>query len=173
MRRSLLFVFVGALMLSACADPAPPSAGPDPGVTRLDVYEATVCHLAGQESFDWTEVVIVRGICANAGEPAEHTDCESAFSPDDESALRGRLVDLAPKVRFVDDPTPMFDDDWMQGEPDRIVLWLGPIDEQGDEVHVGGSFGCGGLCGSGTTWVLREKPEGWKVTGSTGGTWIA
>lgn len=174
MRRTLLLPAVVALLLAACADPAPPGAGgPEPDTTRIDVYETMVRHLAGQESADWNEVVIVRGICANAGEPAEHTDCEESFATEDESALLGRLVDLAPTVRFVDDPTPMFDDDWMQGEPDAIVVWLGPIEDEGDEIHVGGSFGCGGLCGSGTTWVLREKADGWKVSGSTGGTWIA
>jgi hypothetical protein len=173
MRRSLLPAVV-LLLLAACADPVPPgTGGPDPATTRLDVYETVVRHLAGQESFAWNEVVIVRSICANAGEPVEHTDCEEGFATQDESALLGRLVDLAPTVRFVDDPTPMFDDGWMQGEPDAIVMWLGPIEEKGDEVRVAGSFGCGGLCGSGTTWVLRERADGWKVTGSVGGVWIA
>jgi hypothetical protein len=173
MRRPLLPAVV-LFLLAACADPMPPGAGgPDADTTRLDVYETVVRHLAGQEPFEWNEVVIVRSICANAGEPAEHTDCTEEFATQDESALLGRLVDLAPTVRFVDDPTPMFDDDWMQGEPAAIVMWLGPIEEKGDEVHVGGSFGCGGLCGSGTTWVLHERAEGWKVTGSVGGTWIA
>ena len=125
-RRSLLPAVV-LLLLAACADPVPPgTGGPDPATTRLDVYETVVRHLAGQESFAWNEVVIVRSICANAGEPVEHTDCEEGFATQDESALLGRLVDLAPTVRFVDDPTPMFDDGWMQGEPDAIVMWLGP-----------------------------------------------
>jgi hypothetical protein len=174
MRRSLILVAVVPLLLAACADPAPPASGAhEPDETRLDVYETMVRHLAGQEPFQWNEVVIVRGICRNAGEPVEHTDCEEEFAPEDESALLERLVDLAPTVRFVDDPTPLFDDDWMQGEPDAIVVWLGPIEDNGAEVLVGGSFGCGGLCGSGTTWVLLERADGWKVTGSTGGTWIA
>jgi hypothetical protein len=175
MRHSLLLAAVGALMLAACADPAAPRGGgaPDPDTTRLDVYETMVRHLAEQEHFTWAEVVIVRGICANAAEPAEHNRCDAEFSANDETALVGRLADLAPTVRFVNDPTPLFDEDWFQGEPERIVLWLGPIQEKADGLHVGGSFGCGGLCGSGSTWVLREHADGWKVTGSTGGTWIA
>jgi len=176
MRRSLLFVgTVILLTLAACADPVVPGSGgnPEPDTTHLDVYETMIRHLAGQESSQWNEVVVVRGICSNAGEPAEHEGCKDEFSADDEAALLSRLTDLAPMVRFVNDPTPLFDDDWFQGEPDRIVLWLGPIQEKADGLHVGGSFGCGGLCGSGSTWVLREKADGWKVTGSTGGTWIA
>jgi hypothetical protein len=176
MRRFLLLAAaVGSLIFAACADPAAPGAGgsPEPDATHLEVYETMVRHLAGQEQIQWSEVVIVRGICANAGEPAEHTGCDEEFSASDEEAMLGRLADLAPTVRFVDDPTPMFDEDWMQGEPDRIVLWLGPIEDKGDEIQVGGSFGCGGLCGSGSTWVLREKADGWKVTGSTGSMWIA
>lgn len=175
MRRSLLLAVVGALILGACADPAAPRGGgaPDPDITRLDVYETMVRHLAGQEHFAWTEVVIVRGICANAGEPAEHNRCDTEFTADDETALLSRLTNLAPTVRFVNDPTRLFDKDWFEGEPDQIVLWLGPIVDRGDELHVGGSFGCGGLCGSGSTWVLREETDGWQVTGSTGGTWIA
>ncbi len=49
----------------------------------------------------------------------------------------------------------------------------GTIVESGDGVEVGGSYGCGGLCGSGTTYVLEEKAGGWEVTGTTGTAWIA
>lgn len=172
MRCALLLAAVGAL-LAACADPVTPSSAPAPDTAHLDVYETMVRHLAGQEPFEWSEVVIVRGICADAGEPTEHTDCDGAFTADEEASLLLRLEGFAPTVRFVDDPTPLFDDDWMQGEPDQIVLWLGPIVEKGGELHVGGSFGCGGLCGSGATYVLREDAAGWKVTGNTGSVWIA
>jgi hypothetical protein len=174
MRRSLLILIAGALTLAACAEPAPTGdGGPDPSVTRLDVYEAMVRHLAAQEDFSWAEVVIVRGICSDASEPADHTGCQETFSQADESALVARLVDLAPTVRFVTDPARLFDKDWFEGGPDRIVVWLGPVVDKGEEVHVGGSFGCGGLCGSGSTWVLRNEEGRWQVTGSTGGTWIA
>lgn len=179
MRRSVLFVGTAMLLaLAACANPAVPGSGgtpgtPEPDTTRLDVYETMIRHLAAQEAFSWNQIVVVRGICANAGSPMEKKGCGETFTAGEEAALIERLADVGSKVRFVEDPTPLFDDDWFQGEPDRIVVWLGPIEDEGGELHVGGSFGCGGLCGSGATWILREQGAGWKVTGSTGSTWIA
>ena len=72
MRRWMMLAVAASLLLATCADPVGPGTGggPEPDTTRLDVYETMVRHLAGQESIRWTEVVIVRGICADASGPA-------------------------------------------------------------------------------------------------------
>jgi hypothetical protein len=63
----------------------------------------------------------------------------------------------------------------MSGPPETLVLRLGTIVDHGAGVEVGGSFGCGGLCGSGSTYLLEEAETGgtWEVIGTTGVTWIA
>ncbi len=97
----------------------------------------------------------------------------TSSAPLEQDELALRLADLGAPITFVEDPTPLYDEEWMTGAPETIVLRLGTIAESGDGVEVGGSFGCGGLCGSGTTYVLEEKDGGWEVTGTTGVTWIA
>ena len=88
------------------------------------------------------------------------------------AALRERLgID---GLRFVDDPTPIYEHEgWLTGRPREIVLRLGPIVERDGEVRVGASYGCGGLCGSGTTYVLERRGRQWKVVGQRGMMWIA
>ena len=76
-------------------------------------------------------------------------------------------------MRFIEDPTPLYDDRWMQGPPRDIVVTLGPIVERGDEVRVGASYGCGGLCGAGSTYVLERRADTWSVVGRRGPMWIA
>jgi hypothetical protein len=150
------------------AVPTPPTAKQPSDTPRPDVYEAVIRHLAGAEPFEWNEVVIVDDICSEAGEATGHTGCVDELASDDQAALVTRLSDLAPTVRFVDRAATQFDVDWVHSEP-RIVLWLGPIEENGDNTRVAASFACGGTCGAGATWVLQATGDGWRVTGSIGG----
>ncbi len=177
MRRSALLA-IFALSLAACADdPAPgPVSGPaEPQVdeTRLGIYESTARELVGTEKIEWKKIVIVSVLCENAGGADGPEGCDDELSAPEQDELARRLGDLGAPITFVEDPTPLYDEDWMTGAPETIVLRLGTIAESGDGVEVGGSFRCGGLCGSGTTYVLEEKNGGWEVTGTTGMTWIA
>ncbi len=177
MRRSAVLT-IFALLLAACAeDPAPgPAAGdPEPQVdeTRLGIYESTARELVGAEQITWKKIVIVSRLCENAGEAVAPKGCDDELSAAEQDELARRLADLGPPITFVEDPTPLYDDDWLTGTPETIVLRLGTIAESGDRVEVGGSFGCGGLCGSGTTYVLEMKDGAWEVVGTTGTAWIA
>jgi hypothetical protein len=169
-----------ALILTACADkPAPgPATGPaEPQLdqTRLGIYEGLARELVGTEKIEWKKIVIVSKLCANAGGAEAPKGCDDALTAAEQADLAQRLDDLGPPVMFVEDPTPLYDDEWMSGRPETIVLRLGTITDHGGGVEVGGSFGCGGLCGSGTTYLLEETATGgdWEVTGTTGTAWIA
>jgi hypothetical protein len=175
--RRLAAVPILALVLAGCANEPVPSAGgnPEPELdqTGLGVYEAMTRELVGAEGFEWKKVVIVSTLCENAGEPDKPTGCGDALTEQEQDELARRLEDLGAPVMFVEDPTPLYDDDWFTGAPEILVLRLGTITEQGNGVQVGGSYGCGGLCGSGTTYLLEEKAGGWKIVGTTGSAWIA
>ena len=168
-----------ALLLAACAnDPVAPAGGgsePRPDQTRLGVYEALSRELIGAEDLGgggWRRIVIVSKLCGNAGEPAEPKGCQDHLTQLEQDALRQRLSDFG-RVEFIDDPTSLYDDDFLSGRSGILVVHLGTIAEHGDGVRVGGSYGCGGLCASGTTYLLEEKPSGWEIVGTTGTSWIA
>jgi hypothetical protein len=169
-----------ALVLASCADdPAPgPATGPAPAAvnqTRMGIYEGLARELVGTEKIEWKRIVIVSKLCANAGDAEGPKDCDDALNAAEQDELARRLGDLGPPITFVEDPTSLYDDEWMSGAPETIVLRLGTITDHGAGVEVGGSFGCGGLCGSGTTYLLEETgtPGDWEVTGTTGTAWIA
>ena len=169
-----------ALVLAACAeDPAPvPATGPaEPQLdqTRMGIYESLSRELLGAEKVEWKKIVIVSKLCANAGGAEGSKGCDDALSAVEQDDLAQRLGDLGPPVTFVEDPTPLYDEAWMTGAPETSGLRLGTITDHGAGVEVGGSFGCGGLCGAGTTYLLEETGTtgDWEVTGTTGTAWIA
>ena len=155
-RIAMLIVF--ATLPVACADeadpPAPVATAPEsPAVDvderRVGIYGALIPELVGDQP-----------------EP-----CEDVLSEAEQQALRERLGDE--DLRFIDDPTKLYDDDWFEGAPNEVVVTLGPIVERNGDVRVGASYLCGGLCGSGSTWVLEERDGSWKVVGTRGPSWIA
>jgi hypothetical protein len=179
MRRfAVLTIF--ALILTACADdpalgPATGPAEPRLDQTRMGIYEGLARELVGTEKSEWKKIVIVSKLCANAGGAEGPKGCDDAFTVAEQNDLAQRLDDLGPPITFVEDPTSLYDEAWMTGAPETIVLRVGTITDHGTGVEVGGSFGCGGLCGSGTTYLLEETATAgdWEVTGNTGTAWIA
>ena len=180
MRRSALLLFVSVLLAACAEDPAPtgPASEPAPSVdpivaARVDIYESLARELVGAEAAEWKRIVIVSKLCENAGSPEQAEGCDDALTADEQDELGRRLEGLAPEISFMADPTSLYDEDWFTGVPETIVIRMGTIREQGDGVEVGGSFGCGGLCGSGTTYRLEETSDGWEVVGTRGTSWIA
>jgi hypothetical protein len=178
-RRSLIPITL-AFVLAACAN-ASTGAGsggvaePPPAVDqrRVGVYATLIDELTRAESAEWRRIYVVTTLCRNPAEPEDTSagSCDDVLTEAEQAALRERLG--AEHLRFVDDPTPLYDDSWMQGPPRDVVLTLGPIVERDDEVRVGASYACGGLCGSGTTYVLRPDGDLWSVVGQRGPMWIA
>ena len=178
-RRSLIPT-VFAIALAGCANASTGSgssgsAEPPPPVDqrRLGVYATLIDELAGAESAEWRRVYVVTSLCRDPAAPQESSTapCDDVLTEAEQAALRGRLG--AEHLRFIDDPATLYDDDWMQGPPRDVVLTLGPIVEHDDEVRVGASYACGGLCGSGTTYVLQSDGDLWSVVGQRGPMWIA
>jgi hypothetical protein len=171
----VLILAMGACSAAPPAAPPAPSAGvsvePPPDGRRLAIYEPLIRELVGGEDLgpggSWSRVVIDSNLCQNAAEPFPRTRCREGFSEDEQVELARRLAEIATTIRFVADPRPTFD------VGDTIVVRMGPIEARGDRVAVGGSYLCGGLCGSGTTYLLDERANGWKIVGTTGPGWIA
>lgn len=167
-------------MLAGCANASTGVTGdssgePSPAVDerRIGVYATMIDELAGAESAEWRRVYVVTSLCRDPAAPEESSaaSCDDMLTEAEQAALRERLE--AEHLRFIDDPTSLYDDDWMQGPPRDIVLTLGPIVEHDGEVRVGASYACGGLCGSGTTYVLRPDGDLWSVVAQRGPMWIA
>lgn len=180
MRHIAIFASI-AMSLAACADATTPSpadgssASPPTTVDerRVGVYGALIPELVGSEGMQWRHIYVVTNLCGNPADPVAHGtgDCGDVLTETEQQALRERL-DLE-NLRFIDDPEPLYDDGWFQGPPNEVVVTLGPIIERAGGVRVGASYGCGGLCGAGNTWVLEELDEEWSVVGSRGPGWIA
>jgi len=179
LRRSLIPT-VFAIVLAGCANASTGMTGdassePPPAVDlrRIGVYATLIDQLTRAESAEWRRVYVVTSLCRDpaALEESSAAPCDEVLTETEQAALRDRLA--AEHLRFVDDPTPLYDDDWMQGPPRDVVLTLGPIVEHDDEVRVGASYACGGLCGSGTTYVLQPDGDLWTVVGQRGPMWIA
>lgn len=181
MKRTVMFL-VFATLLVACADdtlpPAAPEGATEPTPTPIDerrvgIYGALIPELVTSEGMQWRRVYVVTDLCTDPTELVEDRpeSCDDVLSEAEQQALRDR-VDVG-ELRFIDDPTKLYDADWFEGAPNEVVVTLGPIVERAGGVRVGASYQCGGLCGSGSTWVLEERESAWTVVGTRGPSWIA
>lgn len=147
-----------------------PSAPPSAALAGMDVHEAVIRHLLGMERADWETIYIRETLCENAGTGSMPRGCVTAFSPEERTLLTQRLVDVG-SVEFVsglDEVPNAF-------EGSSVFIWLGPLEPHGDGYGVPGSMVCGGLCGSGSVWDVRERGDRWTVVGSAEGVgiWVA
>ena len=167
-----------ALLLAACSEATTgnqPKVSPsaDADQRRVGVYGALIPELVRSEGMSWERVYVVTTLCTNPAAPVKKDDeeCDKALSEAEQEALRTRLG--IEHLRFIDDPSSLYDDKWFTGQSGRLVVTLGPIVETGGGVRVGASYGCGGLCGAGNTWTLHEQQGEWVVVGTQGPGWIA
>lgn len=161
------------LWLSACADPqvagdadptSPSSATAALG--RADAYEALIRYLADPER---EPIYVSPRLCFQLMEP--DMSCPDHLSPAEQAELSQRLADLG-HVRFTSEdghgPEPGKD------EPYQLIT-LGPVQEKPDGLRVEGGTVCGGLCGTGSVYILVASDDGYTVTGAdeSYGSWIA
>jgi hypothetical protein len=95
-------------------------------------------------------LVLVAGACVEQG-----------------SGRGGGLADL-PGIRFVDDAEHIQDRIFSGGLHGAGLLTVGGIDGGDERVTLAGRSYCGGLCAHWMTLVVRNRPDGWTVTGTTG-----
>ncbi|MEX0755986.1 MAG: hypothetical protein WEA54_01065 [Actinomycetota bacterium] len=143
--------------------------------TRMEVYEAAVRHLISLEAAGrWDTIFIRETLCENADSGSFGKDCETAFTPQEQSYLANRLADEA-RVFFVTDFSEVHDRDRLWASGRGVYVWVGPLHRRNDHFEVAGSMVCGGLCGTGSAWEVRQTAAGWKVVGTVegAGSWIA
>ena len=139
--------------------------GPDP--TRVEIYTAAFRSLAETEG--WFDPVLLDDrICPDIGDVrAAPGPCEERFTEAEQAAILAGLDDL-PGIRFVDDAGRIQDKIFSGGLEGAGLLSVGTIDGDAERVTVGGRSYCGGLCAHWMTLVVRDRPAGWTVTGTTG-----
>ena len=174
MRRSSI-VLVGFLIATACAKPtaAAGGSGPSPSIDpeRLGIYEAVIRN---QIEFKGQHVWIYDQICEDAEGPGRSKGpCPDAFSQDEQEALLQALSDV-PRIEFVSE-TDALTDRIFKGDATGQIIRVGPIVEREGDVEVAASHHCGGLCGGGSTWLVQQADDGWRVSGPAPGhgAWIS
>jgi hypothetical protein len=93
---------------------------------------------------------------------SQQASCRERFTEAEQAAILAGLADL-PNIRFVDDAERIQDRIFSGGPQGARLLTVGGIDGDDELVTV-----AGGLCAHWMTLVLRNRPAGWTVTGTTG-----
>jgi hypothetical protein len=162
--------------------PAPNAPSPSPSPTlnardaaRIEIYAEVIRRLVlkdhtfggGKSPFD--SVYVVSGAVRKAENPRRgglFGPAAHPFSTDVVEELEEELRDLPP-VRFIGDGERLLGG--RQGvKGNGVIITLGPIDRDNKGVQVGTGLYCGGLCGQWLTYVLRERDDRWRITGTTG-----
>lgn len=172
--RRVLAVSALVLVATACGgngsggpwsgEPSGPPTDVDP--TRVEIYTATFRSLAETEG--WFDPVLLDArICPEVAALGGRGSCEERFTQAERAAILEGLADL-PHVRFVDDAGRIQDRIFSGGLEGAGLLTVGAIDGDDELVTVAGRSYCGGLCAHWMTFLVRNRPAGWSVTGTTG-----
>jgi hypothetical protein len=173
--RRVLAVSALVLVAAACTsqgsgatgssgEPTGEPTGPDP--TRVEIYSAAFRSLAETER--WFDPVLLDDrICPHIADLGGAGSCEERFTEAEQAAILAGLGDL-PGIRFVDDARHIQDRIFSGGLEGAGLLTVGGIDGDHGLVAVAGRSYCGGLCAHWMTLVVRNRPVGWTVTGTTG-----
>lgn len=174
--RRVLAISALVLVAAACTH-----EGPRPGVTpggpsgaeptgadptRVEIYTAAFRSLAETER--WFDPVLLDDrICPKIADLGGRGSCRDRFTDAEQAAILGGLDDL-PHVGFVDDAERIQDRIFSGGLQGAGLLTVGEIEGDDELVTVAGRSYCGGLCAHWMTFVVRDRPAGWTVTGTTG-----
>ena len=169
---ALVLVAVGCISqgpspVAAPSRPGPTGrepTGPDP--IRVEIYTAAFHALAGTEGW-FDPVLLDERICPDIADLGGRGSCRERFTDAEQAAILTGLADL-PNVRFVEDARRIQDRIFSGGLQGSGLLTVGGIDGDDERVTVAGGSYCGGLCGHWMTLVIRDRPQGWTVTGTTG-----
>ena len=179
--RRVLAVSALVLVAAACVDTGSggPGSGEEPSgqtgtdPTRVEIYTAAFRSLAETERW-FDPVLLDERICPDIAKVgrAGQAPCRERFNEAEQTAILAGLADL-PGVRFVDDAERIQDRIFSGGLQGAGLLTVGVIDGDDEFVTVAGRSYCGGLCAHWMTLVVRNRPIGWTVTGTSGPVAIA
>lgn len=172
--RRVLALSALALVAAACVGqgsegtgwngPSGQPTGPDQA--RVEIYAAAFRSLAETEG--WFDPVLLDDrICPKAADPGGEGPCAERFTEAERAAILEGLADL-PHVRFVEDTERIQDRIFSGSLQGAGLLTVGDIEGDDELVTVAGRSYCGGLCAHWMTFVVRNRPAGWTVTGTTG-----
>jgi hypothetical protein len=96
--------------------------------------------------------------------------------PAAQAAITDLLADLPAEITWIEswDDAPIEEEGGAVRAGDGVIVTLGnihPTDE--DTVEVPSGLYCGGLCGTGMTYVVEREGDAWVVMGVTGPVWIS
>ena len=154
-----------------------PTAEPSPPAIEVEIYSdvierlVTKDHTFGRNASPFDRVYVIEGPVEGAGDPM--TGFKRSTRPFDQAtkeAILVRLKDLPPIEFITDADEARIGRQGMGGvRGNGVIITLGPIRRKSPtELHVGHSLWCSGLCGSWATYVVEERDDGWKITGTTG-----
>lgn len=154
-----------------------PSEEPTPPAIEVEIYAdvierlVTKDHTLGRKTSPFDHVYVIEGPVEGAGNPM--TGFEPSRDPFDDAtkeAILDRLERLPPIEFIADADDVRIGEQGMGGvKGNGVIITLGPIRRQSPtKFHVGHGIWCGGLCGQWMTYVVEQRGDDWKITGTTG-----
>jgi hypothetical protein len=186
MQGTPVLVIVVAVVLTACdptgrqplgvGQPSPTVSGRADERTRAQIYAAVIRqlvtrdHTFGRAPSPFKYVYVVDGPIPGAGNVRTGIGPSPQPFPDAvKQAIEDRLGDLPP-LEFISDPDRVRLGKQGAGgvKNDGVIISLGPVEPEEDEIQVSTGLWCGGTCGQWLTYVLSEDEGRWRITGTTG-----
>lgn len=184
-------LLISGVVVASCAGPFPDARTPggeagesDVGDTEhrtVEIYAVVVRrlvtkdHTFGDAPSPFKHVYILDGAVRNASDPTTaDSKPQEPFSEGIKRGLRDKLADL-PRIAFISDPDVVRVDDQGIGEVknEGVIITLGPIVGDGNNVEVPNALWCGSLCGQWLTYVVEHQGGDWEISGTTGPTAIS
>lgn len=181
--KTLVVIALAILVATgACRDEGRPPIGiapttePTPPPVEVEIYAdvierlVTKDHTFGRSASPFDHVYVIEGPVKGAGDPM--TGFKRSARPFDDAtkeAILARLEDLPPIEFIARASEARVGKQGMEVKGKGVIITLGPIQKKSEtRFHIGHSLWCGGLCGSWATYVVEERGDHWKITGTTG-----
>jgi hypothetical protein len=163
--RAIPSIAAGGSPVAPNSDANNSSAEQGESVSRVDVYVALISHLNQRR---WRTVYVSRRLCNQF--PTGHAKCAGRLTHREQGAIISALPSIDLTFR---EPHKKIFSDYLENYGRYAHLVLGPIVMKGDSVLVEAGYSCIYTCGYGTTYVLRQRSSGWRVTDQVGDYWIS
>jgi hypothetical protein len=166
---------------STVQEPAipPTQAAGDP--VLVEVYSAVIRQLytvdhTFEQPPNWPRIYVLRATDDTIAGDGSQVKASIVLSADVQAGVEQALSDLPTELVWIDswDEVEIGGETGLVDGGEGAILTLGNLHPQADstlQVPVG--MTCGGLCGTGMTYVLEEVDGSWQVTDIVGPVWIS